>query len=330
VPQPGKRPTAVYLGGPYKGAPTSIVAVVPKQAGPFDFGDEVVRSAVFVNTTTAQATAQADPLPQFIEGTPLFYKTINIQLDRPNFALNPTSCQRKEAVATLTSAGGESASAIAPYAVTGCPGLGFKPSIAFHVFGATHRGASPRFHTTLKMPTGGANIGATTVILPRSTQIEQGHFRTICTRVQFAAHQCPEGSTYGTAKVTTPLFDQPLEGPVYLRSSSHTLPDIVMALKGPPSFPIEIDVDGQVDSVYRHLPNGERIGLLRTTFDTVPDAPVSQFSLDIEGGNGGILVNATNLCTQINRATAKFAAQNGKTVTLHPAMQNSCKKRPRH
>src|SRR5262249_20097783 len=40
VPQAGKRPTAVYLGGPYKGAPTSIVAVVPKQAGPFDFGDE--------------------------------------------------------------------------------------------------------------------------------------------------------------------------------------------------------------------------------------------------------------------------------------------------
>ncbi|HXU32748.1 MAG TPA: hypothetical protein VN851_19435, partial [Thermoanaerobaculia bacterium] len=81
VPQPGKRPTAVYLGGPYKGAPTSIVAVVPKQAGPFDFGDEVVRTAVFVDPVTAQATAQADPLPQFVEGTPLFYRAISVQLD---------------------------------------------------------------------------------------------------------------------------------------------------------------------------------------------------------------------------------------------------------
>jgi hypothetical protein len=332
VPQAGKRPTAVYLGGPYNGAPTSIVAVVPKQAGPFDFGDEVVRTAISVDPSTAQATAKTDPLPSYVKGTPLFYRTLNVQLDRPNFALNPTSCAHKETIANLTSSGGKSATATAPYAVTGCSGLGFKPSIAFRVFGATHRGASPRFRTILKMPTGGANIGATTVILPRSTQIEQGHFRTICTRVQFAAHQCPEGSTYGTAKATTPLFDQPLEGPVYLRSSSHELPDIVVALKGPPSFPVEVDVAGTVDSAYHRLPNGETIGFLRTTFEAVPDAPVSQFTLNLNGGKVGILVNSTNLCTQVNRATAKFTAQNGKTLTLHPVMQNSCKQgaRPKH
>jgi hypothetical protein len=173
------------------------------------------------------------------------------------------------------------------------------------------------------MPAGGANIGATSVILPRSIQIEQGHFRTICTRVQFAAHQCPEGSTYGTAKATSPLLDQPLEGPVYLRSSSHELPDVVVALKGPPSFPIEIDVDGHVDSVYHRLSNGERIGFLRTTFEAVPDAPVSQFTLDLQGGKSGILVNSTGLCARANRATAIFTAQNGKAVTLHPMMQNT-------
>jgi len=109
VPQAGKRPTAIYLGGPYKGAPTSIVSVVPKQAGPFDFGDEVVRSAVYVDSVTAQATAQADPLPQLVEGTPLHYKTINVQLDRQGFVLNPTSCAQKQTVATLTSSLGRSA-----------------------------------------------------------------------------------------------------------------------------------------------------------------------------------------------------------------------------
>lgn len=329
VPQPDKRPTAVYLGGPYKGAPTSIVAVVPKQAGPFDFGDEVVRTAVFVDPVTAQATAQADPLPQFVEGTPLFYRTINIQLDRPHFALNPTSCAQKQTVANLTSVGGKSASPTSSYAATGCSRLGFKPQISFRLRGATHRGASPALKATVKMPPGGANIGASSVILPRSIQIEQGHFRTICTRVQFAAHECPEGSTYGTAKATSPLLDQPLEGPVYLRSSSHELPDVVAVLKGPPSFPLEIDVDGQVDSVYHRLPNGETIGFLRTTFETVPDAPVGQFTIDLQGGKAGILVNSTNLCAKTNRATAKFTAQNGKAVTLHPVMQSSCKKNAR-
>lgn len=329
VPQVGKRPTAVYLGGPYKGAPTSIVAVVPKQAGPFDFGDEVVRSAVYVDPVTAQATAQADPLPQFVEGTPLHYKTINVQLDRPNFALNPTSCRQKQTVAALTSTKGKSASPASSYAATGCSRLDFAPQISFRLRGATHRGASPAVKATVKLPPGGANIGASTVILPRSIQIEQGHFRTICTRVQFAAHECPEGSTYGTARATSPLLDQPLEGPVYLRSSSHELPDVVAVLKGPPSFPLEIDVDGQVDSVYHHLPNGETIGLLRTTFDTVPDAPVSQFTLDLQGGKAGILVNSTGLCGRVSRATAKFTAQNGKQVTRHPALQVSCNKHKR-
>jgi hypothetical protein len=330
VPQAGKRPTGVYLGGPYKGAPTSIVAVVPKQAGPFDFGDEVVRSAVYVDPVTAQATAQADPLPQFVEGTPLHYKTISVQLDRQNFALNPTSCRRKQTLASLTSTKGKNAGPTSSYAATGCSRLGFSPQISFRLRGATHRGASPAVKATVKMSPGGANIGASTVILPRSIQIEQGHFRTICTRVQFAAHECPEGSTYGTAKATTPLLDQPLEGPVYLRSSSHELPDIVAALKGPPSFPIEVDVDGHVDSTYRHLPNGETIGLLRTTFEAVPDAPVSQFTVDLQGGKAGILVNSTGLCARANRATAKFTAQNGKQATLHPVMQMSnCHQRKR-
>lgn len=153
-------PTAVYLGGPYKGAPTSIVAVVPKQAGPFDFGDEVVRSAVFVDPVTARATAQTDPLPQFVEGTPLHYKTINVQLDRPNFALNPTSCAHKETVATLTSTEGRSAGPTSSYAATGCSRLAFAPKISFRLRGGTHRGASPALKATVKMAPGGANIGA--------------------------------------------------------------------------------------------------------------------------------------------------------------------------
>ena len=107
VPQPGKDPTAIYLSGPYKGAPFSIVAVVPAQAGPFDLGLEVVRSAVYVDPETAQATAKADPLPQIIEGIPITYKTVNVQLDRPGFSLNPTSCARKEARADLTSSAGQ-------------------------------------------------------------------------------------------------------------------------------------------------------------------------------------------------------------------------------
>ena len=96
VPQPGKRPTAVYLGGPYKGGPLSIIAVVPAQAGPFDFGDEVVRSAVYVDPADrARRRSRSDPFPQLIEGIPIGYRTIHVAIDRPGFTLNPTGCEAK-------------------------------------------------------------------------------------------------------------------------------------------------------------------------------------------------------------------------------------------
>ncbi len=323
VPQPGKRPTAIYLGGPYKGAPTSIVAVVPKQAGPFDFGEEVVRSAIAVDPVTAQATTTTDPLPQLIEGTPLHYRTIGVQLDKPDFVLNPTSCAKKESTATFASTDGRSATASDSFAATGCSGLDFKPKISFRLKGGTHRGAHPRLSAIVRPRAGDANIGAFSVALPHSEFLDQAHIKTVCTRVQFKAgggggEQCPAGSIYGEVTARSPLFDFPLTGKIYLRSSDHPLPDMVAVLKGPSSFPVVIESAGRIDSVN---------GGIRTTFDSVPDAPVSEIIASFPGGAKGLIVNSTNLCLKTNRATAKYTGQNGKRATGHPAMQDSCKKR---
>jgi len=317
VPQPGKRPTAIYLGGPYQGAPTSIVAVVPRQAGPFDFGDEVVRSAIYVDPVTAQATAKTDPLPQIIEGIPISYRAVHVEIDRPGFALNPTSCAKKQTEATVLSTTGAIAKPSSPYRAVDCAELGFKPRLSFSLRGGTHRGAHPSLQATVSMPEGGANIAAARVTLPRSEFVDQAHFKTICTRIQFAAKACPAGSVYGFAEARTPLLDQPFKGPVYLRSSTHLLPDLVMALQGPPNLPIEIDLVGHVDSVN---------GGLRTTFEQIPDAPVSRFDLKMQGGKKGLFVNSTNLCAATHRAIAKFTAQNGRHQTLRPEMVASCGK----
>lgn len=328
VPQPGKRPTAVYLGGPYKGAPTSIVAVVPKQAGPFDFGDEVVRSAVFVDPVTAQATTITDPFPQIIEGIPIAYRTIDVQLDRPNFALNPTSCAQEQTAATLTSTTGTSASPASSYAATGCSRLGFAPSLSLRLSSA-RRAAFPKLRARLTMPKGDANIASSAVVFPHSEFVENAHFSNICTKVQFAANQCPAGSVYGWARATTPLIDGALEGPVFLRSTTepekYVLPDVVAQLKGPPSLPVEIDLIGHVDSVKRKI-HGETASLLRTTFNTTPDAPVSEFTLEMQGGDKGLFVNSQNLCRGTHRFNAAFTGQNGKRTSLHPKLQVRCKR----
>jgi len=316
VPQPGKRPTAVYLGGPYKGAPLSVVAVVPAQAGPFDLGDQVVRSAVDIDPVTAQATAKSDPLPQILEGVPVRYRTTNVFLDRPGFSLNPTSCARKETTSAIFSTGGKVANPSSPYAATDCDRLGFKPELAMRLFGGTHRGSHPRLRTILKMPPGGANIGSFSVALPHSAFLDQAHIRTVCTRVQFAADQCPAGSIYGAVKARTPLFDETLEGLIYLRSSNNPLPDMVAVVKGPPSLPFEVHSAARIDSIN---------GGIRATFDSFPDAPITEAVASFPGGSKGLIVNSTNLCAKANRVTAKFTGHNGKKATLRPVLKASCR-----
>jgi hypothetical protein len=311
VPEPGKAPTAVYLAGPYKGAPYSLVVKVPAQAGPFDLGTVTVRNALDVDPVSAQVTAKSDPLPQILEGIPLAYRTIYLDLDRPGFTLNPTSCDPMSVDSTITSAQGASAHPSSRFQVTNCAALGFTPQLSLKVSGGTKRNSYPALKATLVAKKGQANIGRVSATLPHSEFLAQNHIKTICTRVQFAAENCPKGSIYGYATATTPLLDKPLSGPVYLRSSNHPLPDLVASLHGA----IDLDLAGRIDSVN---------GGIRATFDSVPDAPVSKFVLSMQGGKKGLLVNSRNLCAGVNRAKVLIDGQNGKTADQGPVVGNSC------
>ncbi|HEY0317593.1 MAG TPA: hypothetical protein VGC49_04800, partial [Solirubrobacterales bacterium] len=232
VPQPGKDPTALYLGGPYKGAPYSLITKVPAQSGPFDFGMIVVRTAINVDPVTSQVIAKSDPLPQILEGVPIAYRDVRIEVQKPDFTVNPTSCEQRYVTTTISSIEGGTAHPSVPFKVGDCASLGFGPKLAFKVKGGTNRGDYQALTATLTTHKHEANISRVAVTLPHSEFLAQEHIRTICTRVQFAAKNCPQGSIYGFAKATTPLLDKPLEGPVYLRSSSNPLPDLVATMNG--------------------------------------------------------------------------------------------------
>jgi hypothetical protein len=323
-------PGKVYLAGPYDGAPLSIVVLSPAVVGPFDLGVISVRSALEVSPDTAQGSAVSDPFPQILQGIPVRLRDVRLKLDRRQFTLNPTSCAEKQVTAQVIGAGGNAYSAgddtaadvFDRFQAANCARLRFKPGLSFRLFGPTHRGAHPRLRAVLNYPRGGgyANIARVSVALPHSEFLEQNHIKTVCTRVEFAAKHCPAGSVYGHAMAKTPLFDTPLKGPVYLRSSSHKLPDLVAVLRGPDIQPVEVDLDARIDSVN---------GGIRNTFEVVPDAPVSKFVLSMQGGAKGLLANSESLCAATSRATAKFVAQNGKRLTLHPALRNKCSKRHR-
>ena len=140
VPQPGKDPTALYLAGPYKGAPYSLITKVPAQSGPFDFGDIVVRTAINLDPVTTQVIAKSDPLPQLLEGVPIAYRDVRIEVQKPDFTVNPTSCEQRYVTSRIFSTQGTVATPAVPAKVGDCASLGFAPKLAFK----PQRGHQPR------------------------------------------------------------------------------------------------------------------------------------------------------------------------------------------
>jgi hypothetical protein len=317
LPQPAKQPTAIYLAGPYKGAPYSAITKVPAQAGPFDLGDVINRAALFLDPETAQVSARTDPLPQLLEGIPVSLRKAVVITDRPGFVLNPTNCSPRQLSAQVSAVGGALAHPTAPFGVGGCRGLGFKPRLGFKLGGKrVNRGAHPSLRAVLSTRAGDANLSRVQVTLPRSEFIEQAHFKTICTRVQFAAKSCPPGSVYGQVSATSPLLDFPLRGPVYLRSSSNLLPDVVTVVRGPGDDPLEAYAVGRVDSVN---------GGVRVSFDSFPDVPISRAVVRMRGGDKGLFVNSRNVCKFPGRVEVKLGSQSGRRLTRRPLLRANCR-----
>jgi hypothetical protein len=300
-----------------------LAVVTPIVAGPLDLGSIVVRAALHVDPVTAQVRAVSDPLPDRLvadgNGFLLNLRSVRVTMDRPGFTLNPTSCEGTSVAATLTSLQGAVARPAERFQVGACAGLAFEPRLSMRLKGKTRRGGNPALRAVLRMPVGGANVARAAVALPPSEFLAQDHIRTICTRVQYGAGPgggaaCPAASVYGYARAWSPLLDQPLWGPVYLRSSDHELPDLVASLGGQ----IHVDLVGRIDRSGR--------GGIRTSFDFVPDAPVSRFVLRMKGGRYSLLENSTDLCRGKHRAAATFAAHNGRVDRLRPLLAARCGK----
>jgi hypothetical protein len=304
-------PGKVYLAGPYRGAPLSLAVITPAVSGPYDLGNVVVRAAVRVNPETAQLTAVSDPLPQILQGIPLRLRSILVDLNRQGFMVNPTNCDPLAVGGQITGDEGAVAHPSQGFQAANCSDLGFAPKLSLRLSGSTRRTGNPGLTATLTTKPGQANISRTEVTLPSAELIDNAHISNPCTRVQFSANACPAGSVIGFAKAETPLLDKPLEGPVYLRSSSHKLPDVVAALRGQ----IDIDLDGKIETIKKRL---------HTTFQTVPDAPVTRFTLSLYGGKRGLLQNSENLCSAPLNTLIEIDGQNGKLANRSLALGTPC------
>lgn len=312
-----------FLAGPYKGAPLSMAVITPGVAGPYDVGTVVVRVALNVNPETGQINAVSDAIPHVFDGVKLDVRSIDVNVDKSKFMLNPTNCAGQAVTGQLNGGGSNPADPAAfssypvnaPYQATECNKLAFKPKLHTRLYGPTKRAKNPRIRAILEAREGDANLSRAALTLPHSLFLDQSHIKTVCTRVQLAAKACPKNSIYGQAEAKSPLLDNKLKGPVYLVSSSDKLPNLVA------------DLRGQVNIQLRGVISSKRGGL-KTVFPSVPDLPVKKFILNMKGGKKSLLVNSTNTCAKKQRAVLNLKAQNGKKIKNNKYGLNisSCKK----
>ena len=318
-------PGGLYLAGPFHGSAFSVVAIDAATVGPFDLGTIVVRSAIKVDPHTAQVSvdsAGSDPIPHILDGIPLHLRDIRVYMDRPNLTINPTSCNPFSVISSLTGSAAPftnpaAATAAVPvgFQASNCSSLSFAPRFSLRLRGGTRRGNHPSLRAVVVPRLGDANIAKAAVALPPTEFLAQNHIQDVCTRSRLEAEDCPPGSTYGHVEAVTPLLEEPMRGPVYLGSGyGHTLPDLVAVLNG---HGIRIVLDGRIDSLH---------GGLRGTFEGLPDAPVSKFTMVLNGGKRGILENERNTCASAQIATARFIGQNNEGKATSPRIGVRCKK----
>ncbi len=315
-----QNPGKIYLAGPYKGAPLSIVSITSAKVGPFDLGTVVIRFALDINRTTGQVEvsgAQSDPIPHIIKGIVVHVRDIRVYMDRHDFTLNPTDCDTKDITNTIVGSGSNYANpanqntveVATPFTAADCSSLAFKPSFTASTSAKASRLDGESLNVKLTMP--GAlgsesNIHLVKVELPKDLPSRLTTLRKACLASVFEANpaNCPPASIIGHAKAITPILPVPLEGPAYFVShGDEAFPSLIVVLQG---YGFTIDLVG---TTYI-----SKQGVTSSTFKTVPDEPVGSFELTLPEGPYSALSSLGNPCKNKLTMPTEFIAQNGATI----------------
>jgi hypothetical protein len=305
----------LYFAGPFQGAPLSLVVVTPALAGPYDYGTVVVRVALHIDQHDAHVVADSETVPEIIGGIPLRIRSIQVNINRPNFMINPTNCSAFAIASQGVGDQGTVANFSSPFQAVNCETLPFKPQMTITQLGShkqTTRAQDPSLRFDLKTRKGDANIKSVAVTLPKAFAIDQRHLGNLCSKAELAATRCAGRQAIGTVSTETPLLEKPLSGPAYAVSGFGKLPHLAFILAG------------QVTLIPEAMSSSVKGGHLKTIVPTVPDAPIGHFRLTLFGGKQGYLTNTRSLCAAAAITTVEYQAQNGKTTTQKVAAKTAC------
>jgi hypothetical protein len=299
-------PGDVFLTAPRAaGDPAGLSVRIAGRIGPVDVGNVIVPVRLQLRANGG-LDAIAD-IPQFQQGVPISPRLTTVTIDRAGFMRNPTGCGHRRSSGVFEGVGGGSVTTHAAFDLTACKTLRFSPkfSVTLGAKGKTGFGAHPPMTTTITQPAGQSAIGRAHVVLPHAIATNPTGLNQACSQADFDANRCGRLARVGTATAVSPFVAGRLRGPVWIVKQPRGLPNVVAQLRGP----LSIDVVGH-----------EKVGggTLATTFASLPDLPVTRFTLSFHSGRFGILAANRSLCTHRLVAPTGFRAQNGKAVKLRP------------
>jgi hypothetical protein len=323
----------IYLTGPYDGdgasctvgspgcAPFGLSIAVHIDVGPFHLGVKVVRARIAVNPDDSTLTVTTDEtgpyaVPQIVFGVPVRLQRVTVNVDRPGFMFNPTSCNAMAIQAAISGSQQAVANVSSPFAVGGCRDLAFKPAFKVSTSGHTSRASGASLDVKLSYPADAmgsdANIAKVKVELPKQLPSRLTTLQRACPATTFESNPatCPAGSIVGVARSTTPLLPVRLEGPVYFVShGGEAFPSLIIVLQGDN---VRVDLRGATFI-------NEKTNITSSTFDAIPDVPVSTFELYLPQGRNSALAANGNLCaaaggTRVVRQSVVTRRVHGRAV----------------
>jgi hypothetical protein len=304
----------VYLTEGYKRAPFGMVVVIRAIAGPYDLGTVVVRQELHVDPEDASVTVVSDPLPQILKGVPTRIRTIDVTIDRPNFAYNPTSCGTKEVGGRFHSVqGAVSDNPDSVIRFTGCERLGFTPKMRMQLKGARQmrQGNHPALHVRVTQRARQANVASAVVKLPKSLALDPENAQAICGFEAGLRAKCPRKTRIGMAYAVSPVLNRRLGGPVYFVQGIRIDPETGARIRTLPSLLAKLNGEVRINL---RATTDVRGGKLVSTFPNIPDAPVSRFDMRLKGGQGGVLAatGRPRICGRRQVSVVRIVGHNGK------------------
>jgi hypothetical protein len=334
----------VYLTGPYNGGPYGLSVVVDADPGPFNFGLVVVRQSLRINPITAAVTDVSDAFPTILDpkspngqtnGVPIKLRRVDVDIDRPGFAFNPTSCNKTAVTAAISATNGETSNKESSFQLTNCQHLKFQPKLTVTTSGHASKkdGASLTFKITYPKGAMGQQtwFNETKFDFPKQLPARLTTLQKACLAKVFETNRaaCPAASIIGHATVHTPILNEPLTGPVYFVSyGGAKFPEAVIVLQGDN---ITIDLHGetyiaktgQTSATFHNLPD--------TPFEsievTIPSGPYSEFTANVPPKDNYSLCSQKLIMPTLLKATDGTQINQNTTISVTGCHKTKTKKK---